>query len=145
MAKNAHIDPESVPFGLIGYPVLMSADILLPKANLVPVGRDNEAHVELARDIARRFNQSYGEVFPLPDFLPTEVPSLIGTDGKGKMSKSAGNAIYLSDDEKTVNKKVSAMFTDPNRVHAHVPGTVEGNPVFIYHDILIHKKMKSRI
>ncbi len=140
MAKNAHIDPDSVPFGLIGYPVLMSADILLPKANLVPVGRDNEAHVELARDIARRFNQSYGEVFPLPDFLPTEVPSLIGTDGKGKMSKSAGNAIYLSDDEKTVNKKVSAMFTDPNRVHAHVPGTVEGNPVFIYHDIFNPQK-----
>ncbi len=135
MARNAHIDPESVPFGLVGYPVLMSGDILLPKAHLVPVGRDNEAHVELARDIARRFNQSYGDVFPLPDFLPTEVPSLIGTDGKGKMSKSAGNAIYLSDDEKTVNKKVGGMFTDPQRVHAHIPGNVEGNPVFIYHDI----------
>lgn len=140
MARNAHIDPESVPFGLVGYPVLMSADILMPKANLVPVGRDNEAHVELARDIARRFNQSYGDVFPLPDFLPTEVPSLIGTDGKGKMSKSAGNAIYLSDDEKTVNKKVSAMYTDPQRVHAHTPGRVEGNPVFIYHDIFNPQK-----
>ena len=135
MARNAHIDPESVPFGLVGYPVLMSGDILLPKAHLVPVGRDNEAHVELARDFARRFNHSYGDVFPLPDFLPTEVPSLIGTDGKGKMSKSAGNAIYLSDDEKTVNKKVGGMFTDPQRVHAHIPGNVEGNPVFIYHDI----------
>ncbi|TXI39795.1 MAG: tryptophan--tRNA ligase [Nitrosomonas sp.] len=135
MARNAHIDPESVPFGLVGYPVLMSADILMPKADMVPVGRDNEAHIELARDIARRFNQSYGEVFPLPDFLPTEVPSLIGTDGKGKMSKSAGNAIYLSDDEKTVNKKVSAMYTDPQRVHANIPGNVEGNPVFIDHDI----------
>jgi tryptophanyl-tRNA synthetase len=135
MARNAHIEPESTPFGLVGYPVLMSADILLPKATLVPVGKDNEAHVELARDIARRFNLNYGEVLPLPDFLPTEVPSLIGTDGKGKMSKSAGNAIYLSDDEKTVNKKVSAMYTDPNRVHAHIPGTVEGNPVFIYHDV----------
>lgn len=135
MARNAHMDPESVPFGLVGYPVLMTADILLPKANLVPVGRDNEAHIELARDIARRFNQSYGETFSLPDFLPTEVPSLVGTDGKGKMSKSAENAIFLSDDAKTVQKKVSAMYTDPNRVHAHIPGTVEGNPVFIYHDI----------
>lgn len=135
MARNAHLEPDSVPFGLIGYPVLMTADILLPKADLVPVGRDNEAHVELARDIARRFNRSYGEVFPLPDFLPTEVPTLIGTDGKGKMSKSAGNSIFLSDDEKTVNKKVAAMYTDPQRVHAHIPGKIEGNPVFAYHDI----------
>lgn len=135
MARNAHIDPESIPFGLVGYPVLQTADILLPKAHLVPVGKDNEAHVELARDIARRFNQYYGEVFPLPEVLLSDVPSLIGTDGKGKMSKSAGNAILLSDDAKTVSKKVNSMFTDTNRVSADVPGTVEGNPVFIYHDI----------
>ncbi|ADI37566.1 tryptophan--tRNA ligase [Waddlia chondrophila] len=135
MARNAHIDAESIPFGLIGYPVLQTADILMPRAHLVPVGKDNEAHIELSRGIARKFNQYYGEVFPLPEVLLSDVPTLIGTDGKGKMSKSAGNAIFLSDDPKSVEKKVKGMFTDPNRISADVPGTVEGNPVFIYHEI----------
>lgn len=135
MARNAHLDSDSVPFGLIGYPVLQTADILMSRAHLVPVGKDNEAHIELARDIARRFNQYYGEVFPLPEAMLSETPTLIGTDAKGKMSKSAQNAIFLSDDAKTVEKKVRGMYTDPNRIHAHTPGTVEGNPVFIYHDI----------
>lgn len=135
MAKNAHLDTENIPFGLMGYPVLQTADILMPRAHLVPVGKDNEAHIELARDIARRFNQYYGEIFPMPEVLLSEVPTLIGTDGKGKMSKSADNAIFLSDDAKTIEKKVRSMYTDPARVHAHIPGTVEGNPVFIYHDI----------
>lgn len=135
MARNAHLDSDHVPLGLLGYPVLQTADILMPRAHCVPVGKDNEAHIELARDIARRFNQYYGEVFPLPEVLLSETPTLIGTDGKGKMSKSANNAIFLSDDAKTVEKKVRSMYTDPNRVHAHQPGTVEGNPVFIYHDI----------
>ncbi len=135
MARAAHIDEASIPFGLIGYPVLMAADILLPKAHAVPVGKDNWAHVELTRDIARRFNQYYGEVFPMPEVIPSDFPSLIGTDGQGKMSKSLGNCIFLSDDAKTVEKKIRSMYTDPNRIHAHVPGTVEGNPVFIYHDI----------
>ena len=135
MARNAHMDPESVPFGLIGYPVLQTADILMSRAHVVPVGKDNEAHIELARDIARRFNQYYGEVFPLPEALLSDVPSLIGIDGKGKMSKSAQNAIFLSDDAKVVEKKIRGMYTDPNRIHAHDKGTVEGNPVFIYHDI----------
>jgi tryptophanyl-tRNA synthetase len=135
MVKNAHIDPESVPFGLIGYPVLMAADIILPKADLVPVGKDNEAHVEITRDIIRKFNLTYGSSFSLPDFLPSEYPVLIGTDGKGKMSKSAGNCIFLSDDAKTVEKKIAGAYTDSKRIHANVPGTVEGNPIFIYHDI----------
>lgn len=135
MVKNAHIDPESVPFGLIGYPVLMAADIVLPKADLVPVGKDNEAHVEITRDIVRKFNLTYGSSLPFPDFLPSEYPVLIGTDGKEKMSKSAGNCIFLSDDAKTVEKKIAAAYTDPKRIHANVPGTVEGNPIFIYHDI----------
>lgn len=135
MARNAHIDPESVPFGLVGYPVLQSADILMPKAHLVPVGKDNEAHIELCRDIARRFNQLYGEVFPLPEVLLSNVPALVGTDGKGKMSKSAGNTIFLSDEPKAVEKKVRGMFTDPNRIHAHIPGNTEGNPLFIYHEV----------
>lgn len=135
MARNAHMDPESMPFGLIGYPVLQTADILMPKAHFVPVGKDNEAHVELSRDIARRFNQYYGEIFPLPEPMLSSTPTLVGIDGKGKMSKSANNAIYLSDDPKTVEKKVKSMYTDPNRLRADQPGTVEGNPVFIYHDI----------
>lgn len=135
MAKNAHMDSESMPFGLIGYPVLQTADVLLSRAHCVPVGKDNQAHIELARDIARRFNQYYGEVFPMPEPLLSDVPTLIGTDGKGKMSKSGGNAISLSDDAKTVEKKVKGMYTDPNRLRADMPGTVEGNPVFIYHDV----------
>lgn len=134
MARGAHIDSESIPYGLIGYPVLQTADILMPRAHVVPVGKDNAAHVELSRDIARKFNQYYGEVFPIPELMLSEVPTLVGTDGKAKMSKSRDNCIYLSDDAATVAKKVKGMYTDPNRVSADVPGTVEGNPVFEYHD-----------
>lgn len=133
MARDANL--TEMPFGLLGYPVLQSADILLPRGDLVPVGKDNEAHVELTREIARRFNNAYGEVFPVPEVLVGDVPTLVGTDGSAKMSKSLNNSIMLSDDEATVNKKVRGMYTDPNRVSADVPGTVEGNPVFIYHDI----------
>ncbi len=135
MARNAHIDEDSLSFGLIGYPVLQSADILMAKSHLVPVGKDNEAHIELCRDIARKFNQLYGEVFPMPEVLLSDVPTLVGTDGKGKMSKSAGNTIFLCEDAKAVEKKVKGMYTDPNRVRADTPGTVEGNPVFIYHEV----------
>lgn len=132
MAKDASLD--SLPFGLLGYPVLQAADILLPRATLVPVGKDNEAHVEVTREIARRFNHLYGEVFPIPEVLIGEVPSLVGIDGKTQMSKSRGNTIDLADDEETVTAKVMRMFTDPKRVRADIPGKVEGNPVFIYHD-----------
>ena len=130
MARDANIE---MPYGLLGYPVLQAADILHVKANLVPVGKDNVAHVEITREIARRFNNLYGEVFPIPDVM-SEGGTLIGTDGQAKMSKSIGNAIFLSDDPKTVEKKVNSMYTDPNRISADVPGTVEGNPVFVYHD-----------
>ncbi len=134
MAKAANMSDEEMPFGLLGYPVLQAADILGPRANLVPVGKDNESHIEVTREIARRFNNLYGEVFPIPDAMIGEVPTLVGIDGQAKMSKSLGNCIYLNDDENTVNKKVRKMYTDPNRVSADVPGQVEGNPVFIYHD-----------
>lgn len=134
MARNAHIEEDQMPFGLLGYPVLQAGDILLPRANLVPVGKDNEAHVEITREIARRFNFLYGEVFPVPDVMVPEVGTLPGTDGQGKMSKSLGNAIWLDDDTKTVEQKVRGMYTDPNRVRADIPGKVEGNPVFMYHD-----------
>jgi tryptophanyl-tRNA synthetase len=132
MAQAAHLDV--MPFGLLGYPVLQAADILLPRATLVPVGKDNESHVEVSREIARRFNNLYGEVFPIPDALIGDVPSLVGTDGQAKMSKSLNNAIFLSDDEAAVAEKVRGMYTDPNRIRADIPGRVEGNPVFAYHD-----------
>jgi len=123
----------TLPFGLLGYPVLMSADILLPRAHLVPVGADNRGNVELSREIARRFNHAYGEVFPVPE-IELEG-TLIGTDGQAKMSKSLGNAIFLSDDPQEVNRKVMGMYTDPKRIRADIPGDVQGNPVFIYHDL----------
>ena len=130
MARDAGL--ETLPFGLLGYPVLQAADILLPRAHLVPVATDNEAHVEVAREIARRFNNLYGEVFPEPQALLGEV--LVGTDGRAKASKSLDNVVYLSDDAATVERKVRGMYTDPARVRADVPGRVEGNPVFTYHD-----------
>ncbi len=133
MARAAHLDEDTMPFGLLGYPVLQAADILLPRANLVPVGKDNQAHVEITRELARRFNNLYGEVFPIPDDL-VQGDTLPGTDGQSKMSKSLGNAISLSDDTATVRKKVNSMYTDPNRIRADIPGTVEGNPVFTYLD-----------
>jgi len=133
MARAALIDEETIPFGLLGYPVLQAADILLPRAHLVPVGKDNQAHVEITREIARRFNNQYGELFPIPDDL-VEGDSLPGTDGQAKMSKSLGNAILLSDNAATVRKRVHSMYTDPNRIRADIPGTVEGNPVFTYLD-----------
>jgi tryptophanyl-tRNA synthetase len=132
MAKAAHLN--EMPFGLLGYPVLQAADILMPRAHLVPVGKDNEAHVEITREIARRFNHLYGETLPIPDVMIGDIPTLVGTDGKAKMSKSIGNAILLSDDPATVRKKVHGMYTDPNRIRSDIPGNVEGNPVFAYHD-----------
>lgn len=132
MADAAGI--EALPFGLVGYPVLQAADILAPRATLVPVGRDNLPHVEITREIARRFNSMYGDVFPIPEPLLGGEDTLPGTDGKGKMSKSLGNAICLNDSADEVRKLVMQMYTDPNRIRADVPGTVEGNPVFAYHD-----------
>ena len=126
---------ETASYGLLGYPVLQAADILVVKGELVPVGKDQVSHIEVTREIARRFNELYGPVFPEPQALVGDVPTLVGTDGKAKMSKSLGNAIFLSDDAKTVERKVMGMYTDPTRIHATDPGHVAGNPVFIYHDI----------
>jgi len=129
---DLHIEKPSL--GLLTYPVLQAADILMVKAHLVPVGKDQESHIELTREIARKFNEMYGQVFPEPKALIGEVPTLPGLDGKAKMSKSLGNCIYLSDDEKIVKEKVMAMYTDPTRLHSTDPGHIKGNPVFIYHD-----------
>ena len=132
MAEAAHL--EVMPYGLLGYPVLQAADILLPRADLVPVGRDNVAHVEITREIARRFNNLYGDVFREPEPMISDIPILPGINGMQKMSKSLDNAILLSDSADAVNQRVRMMYTDPNRTRADIPGTVEGNPVFIYHD-----------
>lgn len=130
--RDEHIEQPSM--GLLGYPVLQAADILLVKADLVPVGKDQESHVEVTREIARRFNTLYGQVFPEPQALIGDVPTLPGTDGNIKMGKSLGNAIYLADEPQIVEAKVMSMYTDPTRIHATDPGHVEGNPVFVYHD-----------
>jgi tryptophanyl-tRNA synthetase len=130
--NDLHIENPSA--GLLIYPVLQAADILIVRADLVPVGKDQESHIEVCREIARRFNQIYDKVFPEPEALIGDVATLVGTDGKAKMSKSLNNAIFLSDDAETVSRKVKKMYTDPTRLRATDPGHVEGNPVFTYHD-----------
>lgn len=140
MARAAHL--TEMPFGLLGYPVLQAADIVTPRAHLVPVGKDNESHVEITRELVRRFNFQYGDTLPVPDVMIGDVPTLVGTDGQSKMSKSLGNAIMLSDDTKTVANKVHGMYTDPKRIRSDIPGTVEGNPVFTYHDIFNPNKVE---
>ncbi|MEX2158302.1 MAG: tryptophan--tRNA ligase [Dehalococcoidia bacterium] len=133
-AEMDDLGSKSVPVAFFNYPVMQVANILMPKAHLVPVGEDQLPHIEMTREIARRFNRLFGDVFPEPDALVGRVPRLVGTDGDAKMSKSRNNAIYLKDDEATVTKKVMSMFTDPTRLRATDPGHIEGNPVFMYHD-----------
>ena len=126
---------ENPSLGLLSYPVMQAADILMVRANLVPVGKDQASHIELTREIADKFNSTYGEVFDLPESLiPKGIGVLPGIDGKSKMSKSLNNAIFLSDSSKEVEHKVMKMYTDPKRIHPTDPGTVEGNPVFTYLD-----------
>ncbi|MCY3973421.1 MAG: tryptophan--tRNA ligase [Candidatus Dadabacteria bacterium] len=125
---------EAYSVGLLGYPVLMASDILVFKATKVPVGEDQLSHIELTRELARRFNSLYGETFEEPEPVISKVSRLVGLDGGRKMSKTLDNCVYLSDTEKEVNGKIGGMFTDPKRVRADIPGTVEGNPVFEYHD-----------
>lgn len=125
---------ETASYGLLGYPVLQAADILIVRGNLVPVGKDQASHLEVTREIVRRFNDLYGETLPVPDTLIGDVGTLVGIDGKAKMSKSLNNAIMLSDTTEEVTRKIRGMYTDPTRLRATDPGHVEGNPVFQYHD-----------
>lgn len=140
---------DTYSFGFLMYAVGQIADILSFRAHAVPVGEDQIPHIEMTREIARRFNQMYcgvdpqtpdedypaaGGLFPIPEAKVGRIARLTGIDGVNKMSKSLGNAIYLKDNEKEVMTKVRSMYTDPKRVRADIPGTVEGNPVFIYHD-----------
>jgi len=129
---SEHIEQPS--YGLLGYPVLQAADILHVKADLVPVGKDQESHLELTREVARKFNKQYTDVFPEVKSLISELGTLPGIDGKAKMSKSLGNDIKLADTTEQVTQKVKKMYTDPNRIRPTDPGKVEGNPVFLYHD-----------
>jgi tryptophanyl-tRNA synthetase len=126
---------QQIPAGFAMYPVSQAADITIFNASLVPVGEDQLPMIEQTREIVRKFNSLYGEVFVEPEALVGEVKRLPGIDGNTKMGKSLGNAIYLSDSEEELKKKVMSMYTDPNRVHSTDPGKVEGNPVFIYHDV----------
>ena len=126
-------DRDLSTIGFLGYPLLQAADVIVYNAHWVPVGEDQVPHLELTREVVRRFNKFYGDVFVEPQTLLTPTPRLPGLDNR-KMSKSYNNTIDLSDDAKTVQAKVRQMYTDPKRVRADIPGTVEGNPVFIYHD-----------
>lgn len=133
---------DEVNMGLFSYPVLMAADILIYKPDLVPVGQDQKQHVEIARDIAERFNKVFNKkVFPLPDaYIPEEVAVVFGTDGKRKMSKSLGNIISIFEDEAVIKKQVMSTYTDPTRIHADDPGHIEGNMVFTYLDFFGEKE-----
>jgi len=121
-------------YGLLGYPVLQSADVMLYKATGVPVGVDQAPHIELTREIARRFNNYYGSVFPEPDTILTEIPKVPGTDGR-KMSKSYNNAVFLSDAPMDIDAKLSRMMTDPRRVRRTDPGEPNDCPAFNLHRI----------
>ncbi len=132
--EDLDIGKKGVPVGFFIYPVMQVANILMPRANLVPVGEDQLPHIEMTREVARKFNRDFGDVFPEPEGLVGRVPRLVGIDGQAKMSKSLNNAIYLKDDAEMVRQKVMSMYTDPTRLRATDPGHVEGNPVFMYHD-----------
>jgi tryptophanyl-tRNA synthetase len=132
--KENVMDRDLGNYGFLGYPVLQAADILMYKGNFVPVGEDQVPHVELTREICRRFNALYGDVFPEPQALLTPVPRLPGLDGR-KMSKSYGNVIYLADTSEEITKKVKVMMTDPARKRRTDPGNPEVCPVFSYHKL----------
>lgn len=137
---------DQFSLGFVNYPIFQAADILCVKAELVPVGRDQEAHLEQTREIARTFNKLVkSEIFPQPEALIGRVGKLVGTDGNPKMGKSLNNAIYLSDSPEEVEKKVMKMYTDPKRLHATDPGNVEGNPVFVYLDTFGSESHRKQI
>ena len=132
-------DRDMNTYGFLGYPVLQAADILMYKANFVPVGIDQLPHLELTREICRRFNQFYGEVFPEPQPLMTEYPKLPGTDGR-KMSKSYDNCLSLSDSPEDITKKVMRMVTDPARMRRHDPGNPDVCPLYALNKIFAPKE-----
>jgi tryptophanyl-tRNA synthetase len=137
-------DKDLGTYGFLGYPVLQSADILIYKGQCVPVGEDQVAHVELTREVARRFNGFYGEVLPEPQALLTPAAKLPGTDGR-KMSKSYGNTILLTDPESVVRQKLKTMVTDPARVRRSDPGNPDVCPVGDLHKIFSSKETMAKV
>ncbi len=134
-------DPKKVNMGLFNYPILQAADILMYDADYVPVGEDQKQHVEVTREIGQYFNKTYGQTFKIPEvYIRKEAARLVGTDGRRKMSKSLGNVISVFSDEKVIKKQIMGCFTDPKRIHSDDPGRVEGNPIFIYHDLINDNK-----
>ena len=133
---------DQVSYGLLGYPVLQAADVLIYRANTVPVGEDQLPHLEFTREIARRFNYVFGEVFPVPEHKLAKTARLPGIDGR-KMSKSYGNAIFLADDADTVHKKVWNIVTDPQRVRLKDPGNPEVCNVYKYYQIFASERQKT--
>jgi len=131
-------------YGFLGYPVLQTADIILYKGNAVPVGEDQAYHLELAREVTRRFNRLYGEIFPEPQILLTEVPRLAGTDGR-KMSNSLQNAIYLWDPPEVIREKIAPMVTDTRRKRKTDPGVPEDCPVFTLHKAFVEKEKREEL
>jgi len=131
--KAAKIGKKEISYGFVGYPISQAADILVVRANLVPVGEDQLSHLEQTREIARTFNRIFGKVFPVPEPLLGRFPRLPGIDGQ-KMSKSRNNAIYLKDTPEEVARKVMQTYTDPTRIHTTDPGHIKGNVVFSYLD-----------
>ncbi len=142
--KNELKDRDLSTYGFLGYPLLQTADVAIYNANLVPVGQDQLAHLELSREIVRRFNHLYGETLVEPQSMLTESPKLLGTDGR-KMSKSYENSIYLSEDLKSVEKKVLGMMTDPARQRRTDPGNPDICPVYDYHKIYSTAEEKQKI
>lgn len=137
-------DRDLNTYGFLGYPVLQTADILIYKAELVPVGEDQAPHLELAREICRRFNRYFGEVFPEPQMLLTETPRIAGTDGR-KMSKSFNNAIYLKDSAEVIKEKIATMMTDTRRKRRTDPGIPEDCPVFTLHRAFVTEERREAL
>lgn len=135
----------NIPLGFLNYPISQAADILGFQTDLVPAGKDQAPMLEQSREIAKKFNELYGQTFKLPEILEGRISKLVGTDGNNKMSKSLGNIISLSDDSDTVRGQVKSMYTDPNRVSKDVPGNVVNNPVFIYLDAFSQPKHVSQV
>jgi len=134
---------SEISYGFLGYPVLQSADILIYRANYVPIGADQVPHLELTRELARKFNNLFSEIFPIPEPLLTEFPKVLGIDGR-KMSKSYNNAVYISDDKETLKEKIKKFFTDPNKIRKNDPGRPDICPIY-YLQKIFNKEEKDEI
>ena len=137
-------DKDLNTYGFLGYPVLQTADILIYKADAVPVGEDQAYHLEFAREVTRRFNRLFGNIFPEPQTFHTEVPKLAGTDGR-KMSNSYGNAIFLNDSPEVIRQKISTMMTDTRRKRKTDPGVPEDCPAFTLHKAFVAKEKRDEL